>query len=318
VCVVFLGNAPWSVPALEAVAASRHEIALVLTRAPRPAGRGNRPTPTPVAETALRLGLPLQEVETVKSGPGFEALAGAAPDVLAVVAYGEIVPKTVLDLPAIAPVNVHFSLLPELRGAAPVQRAILDGLTVTGVTTIRMDEGMDTGPILLQSEEAIAPNDDAGSLGDRLAVIGGLLLVDTLDRLEAGSVTEQPQDDAKATYAPKLRAEDRVIDWSQPAESIARRVRALAPEPSATTTFRGKTLKIHRASSPKEVTFAEPLDEKGESWLPGLVVRDIDGGLQVVTGKGYLTLEEVAPEGRRRMTAAEFDRGYRPAGETLG
>jgi methionyl-tRNA formyltransferase len=316
--VVFLGNAPWSVPSLEVVAASRHEIALVLTRAPRPAGRGNRPTPTPVAETARRHGLALQEVETVKTGPGFEALAGAAPDVLAVVAYGEIVPKTVLDLPAIAPVNVHFSLLPELRGAAPVQRAILDGLTVTGVTTIRMDEGMDTGPILLQSEEAIAPNDDAGSLGDRLAVIGGRLLADTLDRLEAGSVTEQPQDEAKATYAPKLRAEDRVIDWSQPAESIARRVRALAPEPSATTTFRGKTLKIHRASSSKEVTFAEPPVEKGESWVPGRVVFDIDGGLQVLTGQGFLTLEEVAPEGRRRMTAAEFGRGYRPAGETLG
>jgi methionyl-tRNA formyltransferase len=319
--VVFLGNAPWSVPSLEALAASGHEIALVLTRTPRPAGRGNRPTPTLVAEAARRLGLPLKEVETVKSRPGFEALAHASPDVLAVVAYGEILPKAVLELPVEAPVNVHFSLLPALRGAAPVQRAILEGLAVTGVTTIRMDEGMDTGPILLQAEEAITPDDDAGSLGGRLAAIGGRLLVDTLNGLETAAVREQPQDEARATYAPKLKAEDRVIDWSQPAEAIVRRVRALAPEPAATTTFRGKTLKIFRASSSDEVTIFEALAEDREPRRfgpPGFVFFDADGGLQVVTGKGYVRLEEVAPEGRRRMTSAEFERGYRPGGETLG
>jgi methionyl-tRNA formyltransferase len=258
-------------------------------------------------------------VETVKSGPGFEALATAAPDVLAVVAYGEIVPKQVLDLPAVAPVNVHFSLLPELRGAAPVQRAILEGLTLTGVTTIRMDEGMDTGPILLQAEEAIASEDDAGSLGDRLASIGGRLLVDTVDRLEAGSLVERPQDEAKATYAPKLKGEDRVVDWFQPAEDIVRRVRALAPDPAATTTFRGKTLKIYRASTSSDVTFFEPPGGKREPRPSGLVVFDAEGGLQVVTGQGFVRLEELAPEGRRRMSGADFVRGYRPeVGEQLG
>jgi methionyl-tRNA formyltransferase len=316
--VVFLGNAPWSVPSLEALAVSPHEVVLTITRAPRAAGRGNRPTPTPVAEAARRLHLPVGEVETVKSGPGFDALADAAPGVLAVVAYGEILPKAVLEIPTVAPVNVHFSLLPELRGAAPVQRAILEGLDVTGVTTIRMDEGMDTGPILVQAEEPISPHDDAGSLGERLAPLGGRLLVETLDRLEAGSLVGRPQDDAKATYAPKVKPEDRVIDWSEPAESIARRVRALAPEPGATTMFRGKTLKVLGVLSSNDVDFAEPLPAERKSWPPGLVVFDIDGGLQVVAGQGFVRLEEVAPEGRRRMSGPEFERGYRPGGEILG
>src|SRR5205807_4696046 len=215
--VVFVGSDRWSVPALEAVAASDHELALVVTREPKPAGRGAKLTPTPVAEAARRLVLPLAEVATVKSGQGFDVLRNAQPDVLAVVAYGEILLRTVLQVPRIAPVNLHFSLLPELRGAAPVQRALLEGLTVTGVTTIRMDEGMDTGPILLRAEEAIDEDDDAGSLGDRLAGIGARLLVDTIDRLATGDVEPTPQDDARATLAPKLTSEDRWLDWSRPA-----------------------------------------------------------------------------------------------------
>ena len=311
--VVFIGNAPWSVPSLEAVATSPHEIVLVVTRAPRPAGRGNRPAPTPVAEAARRLGLPLQEVETVKSGRGFEALSQAAPEVLAVVAYGEILPKAVLDLPVVAAVNVHFSLLPQLRGAAPVQRAILEGHAVTGVTTIRMDEGMDTGPILLQGEEATSPDDDGGSLGERLAGLGGLLLVETLDRLEAGSLVERPQDDARATYAPKLKTEDRIIDWSQPAASIARRVRALAPEPGASATFRGKNLKLRTVSlAPPPQLGNDVVQEPGR-------LKPQRGGVGVWTGDGFLMLEEVQPEGRRRMSGAEFVMGYRPEiGEQLG
>src|SRR5918996_2611159 len=184
--VAFLGNDAWPVPPLERLAGSGHEVAVVATRAPRPAGRGRAPRPTPVAEAARRLGLPLREVETVRSGEGLEALRGAEPDVLVVVAYGEILPPDVLASPAVAPVNVHFSLLPSLRGANPVARAILEGEATTGVTTMRMDEGMDTGPILLQRPEAIRDEDDAGSLGDRLSAIGGGLLVETLDAMAAG------------------------------------------------------------------------------------------------------------------------------------
>jgi methionyl-tRNA formyltransferase len=235
------------------------------------------------------------------------------PEVLVVVAYGEILPRAVLDLPAVMPVNLHFSLLPELRGAAPVQRALLEGLTATGVTTIRMDEGMDTGPILLQATETIDPADDAGSLGDRLAVIGGRLLVDTLDRLEGGNLEERPQDGALATFAPKLKPEDEVIDWSEPAEAIVRRVRALSPEPGARTTFRARRLKVHRASGVNDGF------EPCHSRPAGTVVAASRDALVVATGRGSLALEEVQLEGKRRLSGPEFARGHRvEAGERLG
>jgi methionyl-tRNA formyltransferase len=307
--VVFLGNARWSVPSLEAVAGSSHQLVRVVTRVPRPGGRGNRLLPTPVAEAARGLDLPVKEVETVKTGPGFDALAAAEPDVLAVVAYGEIVPASVLELPSVAPVNVHFSLLPKLRGAAPVQRALLEGLDTTGVTTIHMDEGMDTGSILLQESTAIGPDEDAGSLGDRLAEIGGRVLVATLDGLAAGTIEERPQDHEEATVAPKLKPDDRVIDWTEPVERIVRRVRALAPEPSAATTFRGRALRVLRA-------IEEGADGAPE---PGSILRADKDGLVIGARRGGLRLEEVQPEGRRRMSAADFVRGYRPqAGERLG
>ena len=313
--VVFLGNAHWSVPSLAALAGSGHEVTVVLTRAPRPGGRGNRPIPTPVAAAARRLGLPLREVETVKEGAGFEALQEARPDVLAVVAYGEILPKAVLDLPSEAPVNVHFSVLPKLRGAAPVQRAILEGLDVTGVTTIRMDEGMDTGPILLQAEDSIRPEDDAGSLGERLAQLGGRLLMETLDGLAAGTIEEREQDDAAATYAPKPKRGDRVIDWSRPFQDTLQLIRAMAPDPGATTTFRGKGLKVLRASL-KGTPLGIPLSYKGK---PGDVFI-WDRELGIFAGDGRVVrLDEVQPEGRKRMSGADFVRGYHPQpGERLG
>jgi methionyl-tRNA formyltransferase len=268
---------------------------------------------TPVAEAARRLGLPLQEIETVKTGRALQALTEARADVLAVVAYGEIIPKAVLEVPRVAPVNVHFSLLPKLRGAAPVQRAILEGLDVTGVTTIRMDEGMDTGPILLQAEDSIRPEDDAGSLGDRLARLGGRLLVETLDGLAAGTIEERPQDHEAATYAPKLKPEERMIEWAKTAEGIVRLVQAMAPEPGAATTFRGRGLRILRASqNPVPAGFAGPLH-------PGTIFQVDKEGLAVAVPGGLLRLEEVQPEGRNRMSGGDFVRGYRPqAGDRLG
>jgi methionyl-tRNA formyltransferase len=305
--VAFLGNDPWSVPSLEAVAGSSHDVVLVVTRDPRPAGRGGELRPTRVAEAARRLGLPLAEVETVKEGPGLAFLTEAAPDVLVVVAYGEILPPRVLELPKIAPVNVHFSLLPALRGADPVRRAILEGLDVTGVTTIRMDEGLDTGPILLQASERILTGENAGSLGDRLALLGGRLLVQTLDRLVAGDLEERPQDHSRATLAPKLRPEDEWIDWANDAAAISRQVRALAPTPGARTEFRGKLLKVLEA---KEADGDGP---------PGTFLTPTEGYPVVAAGSGTLLLERVLPEGRKLMTGAEFARGYRPQpGERLG
>ena len=303
--VTFLGNDPWSVASLEAVAASPHDPALVVTREPRPAGRGGRLRPTAVAGAARRLDLPLREVVTVKRGEGFEALAGSSPDVLVVVAYGEILPAAVLEIPRLAPVNVHFSLLPVLRGADPVRRAILEGLASTGVTIMRMDEGMDTGPILRQAEEPIRPDDDAGSLGERLAALGGRTLVETLNLLETGRAEERAQDHEAATLAPKIPREEEWVDWSDDARAIVRRIRALGPDPGARTRFRGRVLKVFRARA---------VDGSG----PAGTILGAGEGLAVAAGAGAVELEEVLPEGKRRMRGAEFVRGYRPEpGEAL-
>lgn len=304
--VVFLGNDPWSVAPLEALAASSHELALVVTRDPRPAGRRGELRPTAVADAARRLELPLLETKTVKRDEGLEAIRDREPDILAVVAYGEILPLTVLELPGIAPVNVHFSLLPALRGADPVRRAILEGLDETGVTTMRMDEGMDTGPVLLQASEPIRDEDDGGSLGLRLAAVGGELLVRTLDGLESGEVTGQAQDHERATMAPKLTPEDEWIDWGEAATRVWNRVRALAPDTGAKTRFRDRVLKVLRA---------EVVEGSGQ---PGTVLEVSKQRLSVAAGNGAVALDEVVPEGRKRMSGVEFARGQRlEPGEVL-
>jgi methionyl-tRNA formyltransferase len=303
--VAFLGNATWSVPSLEALAQSGHDLVRVITRVPRPARRGRALVPTPVAAAGRIASLPVAEVETVKSGPGLEALRGARPEAVVVVAYGEILPSEVLAIPSVAPVNLHFSLLPELRGPAPVQHALLDGLVSTGVTTLVMDQGVDTGPILLQAAEQIDQEDDAGSLGARLAAVGARLLVDTLDRLAAGDLEPRPQDEARATYAPKI--EEREIDWTEEAGRIANLVRALAPHPGAVTRWRGRPLRILAAR------------QQAGSGRPGTVVRSDERGFAVAAGEGTVSPLEVLPSGRRRMSAEEFVRGYRPAlGESVG
>jgi methionyl-tRNA formyltransferase len=305
--VAFLGNDAWSVPSLEALSASPHEVVLVATAEPKPAGRGNELTPTPVAEAARRLGAPLAEVESVKSGAGFKHLAMTAPDVLAVVAYGELLPPNVLNVASIAPVNLHFSLLPSLRGASPVQTALLLGAEVTGVTTIMMDHGLDTGGILFQREERLRRDDDAGSLGERLAVLGAQVLVETIDHLSAGPVAPRPQDHSIATFAPKFTAQDRVLDWSNPARVLVNLVRALSPEPAATTTLRGEGLKVFRAQ------------EVGVEGEPGRIVEVTKDGFVIATAKGGFRPLEVAPAGRKRMSAIEFANGYRPQlGDTVG
>jgi len=301
--VAFLGNDPWSVPSLKALARSRHDVAVVVTRVPRPGRRGQGPAPTPVAAAARNLGLPFVEVETVKSGPGSDALAGAGADVLVVVAYGEILPAAILNTPTIAPVNVHFSLLPMLRGASPVHTALLLGMDETGVTTIHMDLGLDTGPILRRRAELIREDDDGGSLGARLAGIGAGLLVETLDDLSAGRATPIPQDDSRATYAPKLGPADRRLVWNEAARALVNRVRAFAPDPGAAATFRGRPLKVLRAKA---------VEGAGQ---PGAVIDVDENGFVVATAEGGFRALEVALAGGRRMSAADFARGHHP---TLG
>jgi methionyl-tRNA formyltransferase len=302
--VAFLGNAPWSVPSLKAVAASGHPLVLVATRDARPAGRGRALRRTPVAEASDLLELPLIETPTVKHGVGFDALVASSPDVLAVVAYGEILPAAVLAVPGILPVNVHFSLLPRWRGAAPVQRAIMAGDDATGVTTMRITAGLDEGPVLLRSETRISPDEDAGSLGGRLAEIGGALLVDTLDGLASRSLVERPQDADSATYAARPSPQERRIDWSRTPRDVVRRIRALAPVPGAVTSLRGRNLKVLRAAVASE-------DADGAGSLHGQLV-EAGPRLVVRADGGAVELLELAPEGRKRMTGAEFVRGHRP------
>ena len=313
--VAFLGNDPWSVPPLRALAnATDIEVELVLTNPPRPAGRGSQLTPTAVADEARSADLPLLEVDRVREGPGFDALDALEPDAIVVVAYGEILTPDVLDIPRLGAVNVHFSLLPRWRGAAPVQRAILEGEEVTGVTVVLMDEGMDTGPVLATLETAIGPEEDAGSLGTRLAELGASLLIETLRGFDEGSIEPRSQEHAGATYAPKLLPDERTLDWRQPADAIVRRVRAFAPDPGAVTTFREGRLKV---------LGARPVPGPG-GWMlvdapvPGEVLEG-DGHPQVRAWPGVVELLAVGPAGRKRMSGEEWARGAKiQRGERLG
>jgi len=311
--VAFLGNDPWSVAPLRAlVEATNIELELVVTNPPRPAGRGSQLTPTAVADAARTLDLPLLEVDRIRDGEGFAALDLLEPDAIVVVAYGEILTPDVLDIPRLGAVNVHFSLLPRWRGAAPVQRAILEGDEVTGVTVMLMDEGMDTGPVLATVEAVIEAEEDAGSLGARLAEIGSPLLVETLRGLDGGTVTPSSQDHSAATYAPKILPEERTIHWDEPADHIVRRIRSLAPDPGAVTTFREGRLKVlvARAIDEWERTVDPSVPGVVERWERDPLVR---------AWPGLVELLEVAPAGRKRMSGEDWARGAKiQPGERLG
>lgn len=313
--VAFLGNDVWSVPTLRALdEAADVDLASVLTNAPRPAGRGSTLTATPVANEARARRLPLMEVDGVRSGEGLDRLGALEPDAFVVVAYGELLTAAVLDIPRLGSLNVHFSLLPRWRGAAPVQRAILEGDEATGVTVMLMDEGMDTGPILSTTEVAIGAREDAGTLGARLAELGAPLLVETLRGLAAGTIEARPQDPAAATLAPKPKPEERVIDWSEGADAIVRRVRAFSPEPGATTAFRGQPLKVLRAETHPIAHAPATRSERGR-----LGTTEADGVPCVEAVGSVVRLLEVAPAGRKRMSGAAWARGARiRSGERLG
>jgi methionyl-tRNA formyltransferase len=310
--IAFLGNDPWSVPPLEAIAGDPDlDVRLVVTNPPRPAGRGGAPRPTAVASAARRLEVRLLEADGVTSGPGLEALHEVSPSVVVVAAYGEILDREVLELPPFGALNVHFSLLPRWRGAAPVQHALLAGDDRTGVTIMRMDEGLDTGPILNQLEEDVRPEDDAGALGARLAHLGGMLVVGVLRRLTVETIPGRPQDERAVTWAPRLGSEDRHLDWSEDPDALVRRVRALSPTPGALTSFRSEPVKVFAAGVAHDA-LAEP-------GPPGTIELADARGVLVSTAGGGIRLIEVAPAGRRRMGAAEWARGARfQPGERLG
>ena len=303
--IAFLGNDPWSVPTLDALVASVHEVVLVVASPPRPTGRHREPRPNAVGARARVLGLPLLETD----GPLVPPLAEAEPDAIVVVAFGRLLPQAALDLARVAPLNVHFSLLPDLRGASPVESAILRGDERTGVSVIRMTAELDAGPVFAAREVAIEPDDDAGRLGGRLAVLGAHLLVDTLDALAGGTANATPQDDGRATRCGLLGPDDRRLRWEEEdARRTVARCRASTP-PGATTTFRGKNLKV----------VAVAVADREDHGAPGTILRIDRDGIVVAARSGAVRLLEVVPQGRARMSASDFAHGVRPTvGERLG
>jgi methionyl-tRNA formyltransferase len=299
---VYLGTPAAAVPPLEALGASAHQVVAVVTRPDRPRDRrGGTPRPSPVKQAALAAGLPVLEPPGGRDPelPGRLAALGA--DIGVACAFGYLLPDPVLAAFPRGIINLHFSLLPAYRGAAPVQRALLDGAEATGVTTFVIDAGMDTGPVLLAAEVPVHEGEDAGALTVRLAEVGARLTVETLDALEAGQLQPRPQPEEGVSLAPKITAEEARLDFTWPAARLADAVRAFTPAPGAWTTHRGRRLKITRAAVGKQ----------GTGLGPGRLAAGPGGRLLVGTGDGDLELVEVRPEGRRAMSGAEFARGAR-------
>lgn len=300
--VIFMGTPDFSVPTLAALLRDGYELAAVVTQPDRPAGRGRRLEPSPVKALALQHGLPVLQPPSLKAPEAIAELAALQPDLVVVAAFGQILRPAVLDLPPRGCINVHASLLPRWRGAAPVQAAILAGDQVTGSTIMRMDPGMDTGPILAQAALAIQPDDTGGSLTARLAQQGAELLAATLPRWLAGEITPQPQEASLATACRPLRKEQGMIDWARPAAEIALAVRAFNPWPAAATSWQGQHLKILQAVALPGQTGAEP----------GRVMQIAgDRAIVVAAGDGSLHLEQVQLAGRAAMSAWDFARGQR-------
>lgn len=297
--IVFCGTGEIGAPALEALLASKkHTVVGVITQPDKPAGRDLKPRASVIKQIALAQNLPVQQPEKLRSAAALEDLRALAPDLMVVAAYGQILPKSVLETPRLGCLNLHASLLPRHRGASPIHAAILAGDHETGITVMYMDEGLDTGDILLAQKLAIGSDETTGQLHDRLADLAAPCLLEALDLLELGNAPRIPQDNALATYAPKLKKTDGHLDWHQPAEALATRIRAMSPWPGATTPLAGQTLKIHAAAT------------DSASGAPGEILASAPGVLRVACGSGSLVLLSLQLEGRKRLPAAEFLRGH--------
>jgi methionyl-tRNA formyltransferase len=306
--LVFCGTPQFAVPTLERLVEAGFRIQLVVTQPDRPKGRGLELVSSPVKQCALKLRLPVIQPESIKNNADFRAqLTTLKPFAIIVVGYGRIIPQWMLDLPPLGNINLHASLLPKYRGAAPIQWAIAQGESVTGVTTMKIDAGLDTGDILLQQQIPIAPNDTSETLAPKLAAIGSDLMATTLRALQGGTIHPRPQDHAQATLAPILRKEDGLVDFSRPANEILNRMRGFQPWPGAYTKFRGKNLQVWKA-----VSFARE--------LPASVMKVEGDRLLVGCSEGTaIEILELQLEGKKRTSASDFIRGYRPEpGERLG
>ena len=297
--IVFLGSGAFAIPSFEALVGAGHEVAAVFTQPDRHGGRGRRLLPPPLKPVALRHRVEVFQPPRIREPDAVAALQRLSPEILVVVAYGQILPTAVIGSAPRGAVNVHASLLPRYRGAAPIQWAIVNGETTTGVTTMLIDQGLDTGPLLLSREVTISPEETAAELEARLAPLGAQVLLETLDGLASGALLPLAQDHAAATLAPLIRKAEGRIDWQQPAEVLERRVRGFTPWPGTTCRVRGRDLKILRARAS---------DQAGPA---GTVLRADKDGLVVGCGEGSLVLLQVQPESGRPMSAAAFAAGAR-------
>ncbi len=310
-----MGTPEFAVPSLQALLDHGFEVAAVVTQPDRPVGRGGIVRPPPVKEVAERAGLTVLQPPTLRAPDALATLRAIQPDLIVVVAFGQILRRAVLDLPPLGCVNVHPSLLPKLRGAAPIQAAIREGLSETGVSIMLMNERMDAGPLLAQVTAPIFPDDTAATLGDRLARMGADLLVDVLPRWQAGTISPKPQDDTEATFCRPLQKEDAVVDWSAPAELIARICRAQTPWPGCQTNWDGRQLRLLTVRARPDWTGPKP---------PGMTfLLSTSSGeppdLAVATGQGALIVEQLQLAGKKPLRAAEFLRGQpRFVGARLG
>ncbi len=307
--LVFCGTPKFAVPTLEALVAAGFDLRLAVTQPDRPSGRGLELVPPPVKVRAQQFSVPVVQPEKIKNNLEFRAqLEEIRPEAIVVVGYGRIIPQWMIDLPPLGNINLHGSLLPKYRGAAPIQWAIAMGESVTGVTSMKIDAGLDTGPMLLQRQLPIGPEDTAETLAPRLAALGAPLMVETLRGLEAGTLIPQPQDNSQASLAPMLKKEDGLIDFRRPAVEICNRLRGFQPWPGAYTTFRGKSLHLWAA---------RPGPTKSAS--AGQLLVERERLFAAAGGDTSLELLEVQLEGKKRVSARDFLHGYRPTqGEKLG
>lgn len=307
--IVFAGTPEFSVPPLQALLGSGHQVIAVYTQPDRPAGRGRKLTPSPVKALALEAGVPVYQPSNFKAEPDLAALESLGADLVVVVAYGLLLPQRVLDAPRLGCINIHASLLPRWRGAAPIQRAIAAGDRETGITIMQMEAGLDTGPMHLVRRCPIGGRETGESLHDKLSALGAEAIMASLPSIEAGTSTPLPQEDALATYAHKLKKEESLIDWRLPAEEIDRRVRAYNPWPVAQTACGDAMLRIWDAM---------PLDGEGREAVPGAIVESGPGGIDVMTGRGLLRITRLQMPGKRAMEAADFLNAHSLEGVVLG
>lgn len=299
--IIFMGTPEFAVPAIDSLIEAGHEIAAVFSQPDKPKGRGYTLTPPPVKVKALEHDIPVYQPVTMKDGEALKIFEEIGPDVAVVIAYGKILPKEILDAPKYGCINVHASLLPKYRGAAPIQWSVIDGESKTGVTAMQMDVGLDTGDMLMKCETDISPDETAGELHDRLSEMGAGLIVDTLAALEKGELQPQKQDDSQSCYAKMLTKELCAVDWSKDAQAIHNQIRGLSPWPVAIAVLEGKKLKIHRSALS---------DMKNDSAKCGEVIST--NPLTVKCGSGSaIELLEIQAEGKKRMKSEDYLRGHK-------